>query len=406
MFEIDNVGVFLGLDVGKSTHHGHGLTLEGKKVFDKPLPNSEPKLRAVFDKLTAKFGTVLVIVDQPASIGALPLPLTVARDAGCQVAYLPGLAMRRIADLYPGEAKTDAKDAAVIADAARTMPHTLRSLELTDEITAELTVLTGFDQDLAVEATRTSNRIRGLLTQFHPSLERVLGPRLDHQAVTWLLERYGSPAALRKAGRRRLVELIRPKAPRMAARLIDEVFDALDEQTVVVPGTGTLDIVVPSLAASLTAVHTQRRAMEAQINALLEAHPLSPVLTSMPGVGVRTAAVLLTTVGDGTSFPTAAHLASYAGLAPTTKSSGTSIHGEHAPRGGNRQLKRAMFLSAFACMNADPASRAYYDRQRARDKTHTQALLRLARQRISVLFAMLRDGTFYEPRTPTVTLAA
>jgi hypothetical protein len=33
-------------------------------------------------------------------------------------------------------------------------------------------------------------------------------------------------------------------------------------------------------------------------------------------------------------------------------------------------------------------------------------LLRLARQRISVLFAMLRDGTFYEPRTPTVTLAA
>ncbi|MFD6965022.1 transposase, partial [Streptomyces diastaticus] len=236
---------------------------------------------------------------------------------------------------------------------------------------------------------------------------RVLGPRLDHQAITWLLERYGSPAALRKAGRRRLVELIRPKAPRMAARLIDDVFDALDEQTVVVPGTGTLDIVVPSLAASLTAVHTQRRAMEAQINTLLEAHPLSPVLTSMPGVGVRTAAVLLVTVGDGTSYPTAAHLASYAGLAPTTKQSGTSIHGEHAPRGGNRQLKRAMFLSAFACMNADPASRAYYDKQRARGKTHTQALLRLARQRVSVLFAMLRDGTFYQSRTPNdVELAA
>lgn len=108
----------------------------------------------------------------------------------------------------------------------------------------------------------------------------------------------------------------------------------------------------------------------------------------MPGVGVRTAAVLLVTVGDGTGFASAAHLASYAGLAPTTRSSGTSIHGEHAPRGGNRQLKRAMFLSAFACMNADPASRAYYDRQRARGKTHTQALLRLARQRISVPFAM------------------
>jgi transposase len=274
MIDIDETGVFLGLDVGKSNHHGHGLTPAGKKVFDKALPNGEPQLRAVFDKLKAKFGTVLVVVDQPASIGALPL--TVARDAGCKVAYLPGLAMRRIADLYPGEAKTDARDAAVIADAARTMPHTLRSLELADEITAELTMLVGFDQDLAGEANRTSNRIRGLLTQFHPSLERVLGPRLDHPAITWLLERYGSPAALRKAGRRRLVGVLRPKAPRMAERLVDDIFDALDEQTVVVPGTGTLDVIIPSLAKSLAAVHEQRRALEAQIEALLEAHPLFP----------------------------------------------------------------------------------------------------------------------------------
>lgn len=53
-----------------------------------------------------------------------------------------------------------------------------------------------------------------------------------------------------------------------------------------------------------------------------------------------------------------------------------------------------------------PASRTCYDRQRARGKTHTQALLRLARQRIGVLFAMPRDGTFYESRTSTVTRAA
>ena len=114
--------------------------------------------------------------------------------------------------------------------------------------------------------------------------------------------------------------------------------------------------------------------------------------------------MLVVTVGDGTSFPNGAHLASYAGLAPATKSSGTSIHGEHSPRGGNRQLERAMFLSAFAALH-DPASRTYYDKCRSRGKAHTQALLRLARHRISVLFAMLRDGTFYEPRTPEAAVA-
>jgi transposase len=215
MFDTESVGVFLGLDVGKSAHHGHGLTPDGKRVLDKQLPNSEPKLRAVFAKLTARFGTVLVIVDQPASIGALPL--TVARDAGCKVAYLPGLPMRRIADLYPGEAKTDAKDAAVIADAARTMAHTLCSLELTDEITAELTVLVDFDQVLAAEATRTSNRIRGLLTQFHPSLERVLGPRLDHQAVGCKCER--AVAATSQRHRHRTTQTDGERTRRAAPRL-------------------------------------------------------------------------------------------------------------------------------------------------------------------------------------------
>ncbi|ANS62293.1 transposase [Streptomyces lincolnensis] len=60
--------------------------------------------------------------------------------------------------------------------------------------------------------------------------------------MTWLLERYGSPAALRKAVRRKPVEVIRPKAPHTTQRLIDEV---LDEQTVAVPGTGNLDLSPP-----------------------------------------------------------------------------------------------------------------------------------------------------------------
>lgn len=316
MIDTGDVDVFLGLDVGKGEHHGTAVTRSGKRVFDKRLPNSEPKMRAVLDKLTAKHGTVLVVVDQPASIGALPL--AVARDAGCRVAYLPGLTMRRIADLYPGEAKTDARDAFVIADAARTMPHTLRAIELTDETVAELEMIVGFDDDLAGEATRVANRLRGLLTQIHPHLERVLGPRLDHPAVLALLERFGSPAALRKAGRRRLQSVARPLAPRMFERLIEDLLTALDEQTVVVPGTEAAALIVPSLAGSLRAVLDQRKFLEKRIQELLDEHPLSKILTSMPGIGTRTGARILIDVGDASAFPTAAHLASYAGLAPAT----------------------------------------------------------------------------------------
>jgi transposase len=81
----------------------------------------------------------------------------------------------------------------------------------------------------------------------------------------------------------------------------------------------------------------------------------------MSGIGVRTAARILLEIGDIAAFATPGHLAAYAGLAPVTRRSGSSIKGEHPPKGGNKALKRAMFLSAFASLS-DPVSRAYYDK--------------------------------------------
>lgn len=133
------------------------------------------------------------------------------------------------------------------------------------------------------------------------------------------------------------------------------------------------------------------------VQALLEDHPLSKVLTSMPGVGARTGARILIEVGDGSNFPTTGHLAAYAGLAPATRSSGSSIRGEQPSRRGNKQLRRVFFLSAFAALG-DPVFRAYYDKKITQGIHHIRPLLCLARRRTDVLFVMLRDGTFYELR--------
>jgi transposase len=101
----------------------------------------------------------------------------------------------------------------------------------------------------------------------------------------------------------------------------------------------------------------------------------------MPGVGPRTAIELLRTVGDGSTFASAARIASYAGLAPATRQSGRSIKAEHQARRGNRTLTGALYLSAFASLK-HPPSRAYYDRKRTEGKSHTAALTCLARRRV------------------------
>ena len=94
------------------------------------------------------------------------------------------------------------------------------------------------------------------------------------------------------------------------------------------------------------------------------------------------------------TFASAAHVASYAGLAPATRQSGRSIKGEQQARRGNRSLRGALYISAFASLR-HPASRAYYDRKRAEGKNHTAALTCLARRRVDVLYAMLRDRQHY-----------
>ena len=393
--------LFIGLDVGKSEHHATALTHAGEKVYDKATPNDENRLKELFTALTRDHGAALVVVDQPATIGALPVAVAQATEA-IEIAYLPGLTMRRMADLHAGSAKTDARDAFIIAETARTMPAALRSIAVSDEQIAELAVLAGFDDDLLGQTTATRNRLRGLLTQIHPALERAVGPHLHQIGVLDALTTWPSPQRLKTAGRGHVRNRIKKHNPRLAERVTEEIFSALEAQTVVVAGTEAAATIVPILAQQLQDLTRQRAGVLAEVEALVEAHPLHRVLTSMPGIGVRTAARILTEV-VGKDFKTAGHLASYAGIAPTTRRSGTSIRGEFANRGGNKRLKSSLYNSAFAALH-HPPSRAYYDRKISEGKRHKQAIIALARRRLDTLYAMLRDGTLYQdPAAPIAT---
>lgn len=212
------------------------------------------------------------------------------RHGGALVSYLPGLAIRRIADLQPGEAKTDAMNAAIISETAGTMPHTLRSVQVADEQGAELSMLCGFDGVFAGQITQVSDCIRGALTQIHPALERMLGPRLECPR-SWTCCSTTLRQSAMRAGERRLGDRLLKSAPRKgrlwAAKMI---------------GTAAAALVLPRLAeqhecCSGSGMRSPLRSRRSSTRTL------QPVLTSMPGVGDRTAARLLTEVTEVTGAP-------------------------------------------------------------------------------------------------------
>ena len=111
------------------------------------------------------------------------------------------------------------------------------------------------------------------------------------------------------------------------------------------------------------------------------------------GVDVATIAA---EIADVSRFGDAAHLASYAGVAPVRETSGSSVDKKKKRKGGNRRLKNAVIRSAHCAAQVDDRAAAYYKRKRAEGKGHKQALRALARRRIDVIYALLSNGTFYE----------
>jgi transposase len=388
--------VFVGVDMGKDAHYAQTIGPDGKAVFDRPVPNEEGAIRILIADAAA-YGPVVLVIDQPSSMAQLLL--TVAEQQQVPVAYVTGLQMRRAADLYAGQAKTDPRDAWVLADYARRNVDRLILLEVGDQLLAELRILNGRDVDLAHDANRVANRLQDALTSISPALERVVGDRVGQAGIRDLLSRHPTPAALRRAGKTRVRKLIARRSPRIADTITEAVWDALDAQTVTLPAEDRWGQIISDLASDLERIHTQRRALEAEIEEVFLKHPLGKVLVSLCGFGARTGARTLAEIGDPHRFADGGRLAAYAGLTPIDRQSGTSIRGASKNRAGNHRLKDAMFLAAFVASQHDPSAKAYYQKKRAEGKKHNAAIVCLARRRCDLILAMLKTATPYNPST-------
>ena len=100
----DETTVWIGLDIGKTEHFADVLDEAGSPLFARAVANGEADIEALLARAES-LGSPALVVDQPGSLARLVL--AVAARRGVPVAYVPGLVMRRAADLYPGESKTD-----------------------------------------------------------------------------------------------------------------------------------------------------------------------------------------------------------------------------------------------------------------------------------------------------------
>ena len=158
---------------------------------------------------------------------------------------------------------------------------------------------------------------------------------------------------------------------------------------------------IAELATNTLALDQRLTELDAQIAATLDEHPQAEIIQSMPGFGPILGATLLVAAGDLAAFPSAGHLAAAAGLVPVPNDSGRRTGNLHKPRRYSRPLRHVFYLSAQTSMMRDGPNRDYYLKKRDHGRTHTQAVIALARRRIDVLWALLRDERTYTAIPPS-----
>jgi transposase len=383
-----------GVDAGKEFHWAHVLDASGRELLSRKVENDEAQLLMLMDEALALAEEVIWALDQPGGGAALLLALLWERNQ--RVLYVPGLTVDRARDAYRGESKTDARDAHVIADQARMRPD-LGELKPGEAEIAELQLLLARRRDLITDQSRTITRLRETLVSLFPALERALD--LNSKGPLTLLTHYQTPAQLRRAGHKRIATYLRNRSVKGSNKVAHKALAAARAQSVSLPAQKVASAIVADLAAEVLSLKGRIKSIDEEIGQRFFARPEARILTSLPGMGLILGAEFLVAVGDVSAFGSADRLAAYAGLVPASRDSGKRVGNRRRMRGGNKILKRVFYQSAFASLRSAPESRAFYDRKRAEGKRHTQALIALARRRVNVVWAMLRDGSEFEERS-------
>lgn len=392
--------MWAGVDIGRDHHHVAVVDGDGERVFSRRVANDETALLGMIGDVLALAEEVTWAIDLHSSESVLLLTLLL--DHGQKVVYVPGIVVNRAAEGYRGAGKTDAKDALIIADQAR-MRRDLTVLDGDDDLIIELRMLVARRKDLTADRTRAVNRLHDQLLAICPALQRALD--LTTKGALTLLTGFQTPAALREIGAQALAAWLRDRKVRGAAALAAKAVTAAESQHTTLPAERTAALLAAQLAQGVITLNEQLNDLDKLIEDRFRRHPSAEVIVSMPGIGVLLGAEFIAATGKISRFTSADQLASLAGVTPLPRDSGRVSGNLHRPQRYSRPLQRVFYTSALISIQSCPESRRFYDRKRAEGKRHTQAVLALARRRVNVLWALLRDNRTYQP-APPLTLAA
>jgi transposase len=295
-------------------------------------------------------------------------------------------------------AKSDAGDAAVIAEYLRLRSHRLRPATPFTAPTKALRTVVRTRDDVVALRTAATNQLSALLDAHWPGATKVFAD-VESPIALEFLTRYPTARHAAGLGPKRLTAFCvkhgysgRRTGEQLLTRLRAAPAGTLDETL-----CEAVRDAVTALVIVLTAVGTVRKNLDRSVTAHLGEHPDAEIFTSLPRSGQINAAQVLAEWGDSReAYDSPDAVAALAGLTPVTKASG-KYHAVHFRWACNKRFRKAMTTFADNSRHESPWAADVYRRAIQRGHDHPHAVRILARAWIRVIYRCWINGEPYDP---------
>ncbi|MFF5279955.1 IS110 family transposase [Streptomyces sp. NPDC000133] len=394
--------VFCGVDWAEGHHDIALVEAEGKQLA---------KVRISDD--AAGFAQLTALLTEHGDSEDAPIPVAIETSRGLLVACLRAtgrpvfainpLAVARYRDRHSvARKKSDAVDAAALANILRTDMAAHRPLPADSELVQAIAVLARAQQDAVWARGQAQNKLRSQLREFYPAILDAYAQHkhgLCSREARSILAAAPTPTMAAKLTRRRLQSLLkqagRVRGIQTEAERLHEVFKR--EYLHQLPQVETaLGHQTSALLRQLSTACDNAEQLEEAVTQAFAEHHDAPIISSFPGLASLTGARILAEIGDDrTRFANAGSLKAYAGSAPVTRSSGKSCM-VMSRKIKNQRLAAVGYVWAFVSLTRSPGARAHYDRRRAAGDRHVAAQRNLFNRFMGMLFYCLQNGHIYD----------
>lgn len=396
---------FAGIDWGAEKHRVCLMDADGAVIAERWVEHNGRSLAELVDWLRQHScqspQTLAAAIEIPR--GAIVETLM---EHGFAVFSINPKQLDRFRDRYsPAGAKDDRRDAFVLADALRTDMHCFHAVQLDEPIMIRLRELSRLEDELGEEFSRVANRLREQFHRFFPQLLQ-LSEAASEPWLWTLFECAPSPARAARLTQAKVARILsQHRIRRIDARQVLETLKA--KPLSLAPGAAeAASEHALLLLPRLRLLHQQRVDLAKRVQAVLDQlalpadgpsqeHRDAAILLSLPGLGRKVAATMLSEASQAIAERDYHALRCYSGAAPITRQSGKKKL-VTMRYGCNQRLRNALYHWSRKSILWDPKSKKTYAEHRARGKSHGCALRTMADRWLKVLVSMLRHNTLYD----------